>query len=384
MKAFLGLDTGDIFAGELVCTGEFTPGEIVLYHSENFHYEVLTDPVNYDRIVVSDSEAIDNRWPFNSEIESYTPHLKALVVLGDINDSPIGDVYYNLVNYLQTNGISLFKPFDSDGLKSILQKVGRVQAMIGHSRGELNTMFLDHLDIGSGNSPDIPEADKTFDPARELSTRLEFIWDLRDEEFATGRERNFNLVAYDFGISYSILRNLKSLGCDIRVVPADYSPEKVIALKPDGILLSGGPGHPQEMGYAISNISRLIGLRPILATGLGHILLAISIGAKIKITKKPHFREHISVRLSNGETRTIPTFKTHTVTIDRNSLEKDGFKVSLTNFDDDAVEGFENEDYLIQSYAFPLSGRDNFTISRLQNFITIMDAHRAMKKISGI
>jgi carbamoyl-phosphate synthase small subunit len=211
---------------------------------------------------------------------------------------------------------------------------------------------------------------------------LEFYWDLTDESYFDDGRREYIVVAYDFGLTYSSLRNLKRLGCDIRVVPADYSPEQVIALKPEGILLAGGPGKPKQMDYAISNISRLIGLRPILATGLGHVLLALSVGAKIEILKSPHFGNEFVID-NSGITgikrrhRQINTTQSHSISIDRKSLEKEGFKVTLTNRQDHSVEGYISEEYLIHSYAFSLGGQDEFTSACLKNFIDCMAAHRA-------
>ena len=278
MIGYLGLATGEIFSGELISRGELSPGEVVLYHSRKFPYELLTDPVTYGRIIVSDAIAIDNRWPLTYEIESYSPHLKGLICLGHFRDSPIQNKYYNLKNYFLTHGITLFKPHDPGALKAALRRSGTIRGMVSTGNDKFNQLFSSkHTDMIT-LPPDQKNDQPALDPVRRLSTRLEFFWDLPDQIFNGEIEKKYLVVAYDFGLRYSMLRSLKTLGCEIRIVPADYSPEEVIALKPEGILLTGGPGHPRKMGYAISNISRLIGLRPILATGLGHVLLGLSNG----------------------------------------------------------------------------------------------------------
>ena len=379
--------TGDIFPGELIVAGDLIPGEIILYHSDKFSYQLLTDPVTYGRIIVSDASAIANRWPAATEIESYSPHLRALVITGEIIGQPDHDDYYSLANYFHTNGITLFKPHDPQGLLQLLDQTGPVPGLITTARDEINKLFVRlYADNQTRYSNDSRNAIEP-DPVRKLSTRLEFFWDLPDQNPAEYIPRKYLLVAYDFGLPYSTLRNLKRLGCDIRIVPADYSPEEVIALKPEGILLAGGPGNPRDMGYAISNITRLLGLRPILAAGLGHILLALAIGAKIEIMKKPHFGNDIVINRINGNESTnrlqnISTTQHHLVSIDKKSLLREGFKVTYTNPDDGTVEGFAHDDYLIQSYAFTLGGSDDFTISRLRDFIATMEAHRAGKNIN--
>jgi carbamoyl-phosphate synthase small subunit len=387
MRAFLGLATGDIFPGELIVAGDLVPGEVILYHADKFSYQLLTDPVSYGRIIVSDTPTITNRWPTAAEIESYSPHLRALVITGQISGAAERDDHYGLANYFRTNGITLFKPHDSEGLLTLLIQVGPVAGLITPARDEINKLFVSpHAD-----RPAIFPEDCSYtaepDPVRRLSTRLEFFWDLPDqnpEEYIT---RKYQLVAYDFGLPYSTLRNLKRLGCDIRIVPADYSPEDVIALKPEGILLAGGPGHPRDMGYAISNITRLIGLRPILASGLGHLLLGLAIGAKIEIMKKPHFGNDIIISTSNRQEtgnrlQQVATTQHHLVSIDKGSLQREGFKITYTNAGDGTVEGFAHDDYLIHSYAFALGGGDEFTLSCLRDFLKVMEAHRAAKGIN--
>ena len=103
MRSYLGLSTGDVFPGESICSIDETIGEVVLYSSKNFRYQILTDPVNFGKIVVSDSDTVDNRWPLFSEIESFSPHLKALVILGSLCDSDYQNKNYNLKNYLNSN-----------------------------------------------------------------------------------------------------------------------------------------------------------------------------------------------------------------------------------------------------------------------------------------
>ncbi|MCP4584095.1 MAG: hypothetical protein GY839_20980 [candidate division Zixibacteria bacterium] len=374
MKSYLELATGDIFTGTVCGGDDETSGEVVLYHSQNFHYQILTDPVNYNRIIVSDSDFIDNRAPLFAEIESYSPHLKALVILGELRQSPLAEIYSSLENYLTENDIALFIPDESDRLKQILGSIGTVKGEITSNTERQSAISLDNL-----SSP--PEND----PVRKLSTSLEFFWDLTDETYFDDGHKEYVIVAYDFGLTYSTLRNLKRLGCDIRVVPADYSPEQVIALKPEGILLAGGPGRPGQMEYAISNISRLIGLRPILATGLGHVLLALSVGAEIEILKSPHFGnefvvDNIGKTGMNRRYRKIRTSQSHSISINRESLEKEGFKVTLTNRQDHSVEAFISEENLIHSYAFSLGGRDQFTTTCLKSFVACMTAHRAGAK----
>ena len=291
MKLYMCLASGEIFPGKAIGYIEDTFGEVVLYCSKKFHYEILTDPVHFGRIVVSDSQTVDNRQPMFWEIESYSPHLKGLVILGLLRKSPLQDNSNDLKDYLALNMITGFKPDQPEKLKTVLQKHGLVFGAIYSNPDKIKKLTVKRDFADKVFNTNRKSSNKEKDPVKALSTPLEFYWDYTGNHI----EKRYIVVAYDFGLPYSTLRNLSRFGCDLRIVPADAPPEEVVALKPEGILLAGGPGKPHDMAYAVNNIARLIGLRPILATGLGHSLLALSIGAKLESLKKPHFGSDIAV-----------------------------------------------------------------------------------------
>ena len=380
MRAYLGLSTGDIFPGESFCFFEETSGDVILYNSKDFRYQILTDPVNYGKIIVSDSNTIDDRWPLFSEIESFSPHLKGLVILGALCESDFQSRSYNLKNYLASNQVSFFKPFQSDLLGIVLDKIGPTTGIITSSLDTAKNFNGKNSSTTNRFKDDF--VDDNDDPVRSLSTTLEFFWDMPGQRRYNGKfiEKKYVVVAYDFGLPYSTLRNLSRLGCDIRIVPADCPPEEMVALKPEGILLAGGPGNPIQMDYAIQNIARLIGLRPILASGLGYILLGLSMGAALELLDKPHFGSDIIIESvkKHGELHIarFKTHQTHLVNLKRKSLEHAGFEVTLINTADMTVEGYENDEFLIQSYAFSLGDEDEFTFSCMRKFVDCMEMHR--------
>jgi carbamoyl-phosphate synthase small subunit len=248
MSAFLYLATGQVFPGEAVGYHTETIGEIVLYQSRRFHYEILTDPVYHGRIVVSDAHQIENRWPQSGEIESYSPHLKALVFLGSIRKSPLENEYYNLRNYLATNMVTGFSPEEPEKLLALLQKHGVIFGAISNRLERSQELVSTYKNTREQTSSAGNRLDN-INPIRSMSSTLDFVWDITDKL----TKKDYIVVAYDLGLPYSLLRNLSHLGCDMRVVPPDYAPEETIALKPEGILLAGGAGQPERMKYAIAN-----------------------------------------------------------------------------------------------------------------------------------
>jgi len=388
MNAYLGLTNGEIFPGKAICMGDDAFGEVVVYNSRNFRYQILTEPVNSGKIIVSDSEIVYNRWPLFSEIESFKPHLQGLIILGSLCKSQYQNKYYNLKNFLGSNMIPFFKPNQPEQLRNTLEQNPPLADKSGILTSSLETAKRIQNENVNGHqacNPFETSADSGHDFTRRLSTSLEFFWDMPVQRRHNGKfiEKNYLVVAYDFGLPYSLLRNLKKYDCDIRIVPADYSPEEVIALKPEGILLAGGPGKPEKMKYAIDNIARLVGLRPILATGLGHILLAMSMGVRTKLLKIPHFGNEIEVEqvgnINFEDKERFKTDQTHLISLDKTSLENTGFKTTLINTADGTIEGYENDEFLIQSYAFSLGGSDIHILSCIERFVACMESHRAGK-----
>jgi len=390
MNAYLGLKNGEVFPGKALCMADDAYGEVVIYNSRNFHYQILTEPVNCGKIIVSDSEIVYNRWPLFPEIESFKPHLQGLVILGSLCKSKYQNKYYNLKNFLSSNMIPFFKPNQPERLKMILEQNPPLAGQSGIITSSLETAKRIQNENGNGYrdwNPSKTSANSDSDFTRRLSTSLEFFWDMPEQRRHNGKfmEKNYAVVAYDFGLPYSMLRNLKKYDCDIRIVPSDCSPEEVIALKPEGILLAGGPGNPEKMKYAIDNIARLVGIRPILATGLGHILLAMSMGVQIEYLKKPHFGNEIEVEqaisVNAMEKTRFKTDQTHLISLNKASLKKAGFKITLLNASDSTVEGYDNDEFLIQSYAFSLGGSDRHTLSCIERFIACMESHRAGERL---
>ena len=140
------------------------------------------------------------------------------------------------------------------------------------------------------------------------------------------------VVAYDFGIKYNILRNLAESGCQVRVVPASTPASEVLALKPDGIFLSNGPGDPDAVPYAKDNVQRLIGKKPIFGICLGHQMLGLALGGKTrKMSQGHHGANHPVKDLETGKVEIVSM--NHGFTVDRESLPKGVKETHVSLFD---------------------------------------------------
>jgi carbamoyl-phosphate synthase small subunit len=180
-------------------------------------------------------------------------------------------------------------------------------------------------------------------------------------------------VAYDFGIKYNILRNLADSGCQVKVVPAQTSAEDVLALKPDGIFLSNGPGDPDAVSYAKDNVRKLIGKKPIFGICLGHQILGLALGGK---TYKLKFGHHGGNQpVMDLTTRKVEiTSQNHGFAVDADSL-KGSVEVTHLNLNDNTVEGLVHRDLPIFSVQYhPESSPGPHDANYLfRRFIELMD-----------
>jgi carbamoyl-phosphate synthase small subunit len=150
------------------------------------------------------------------------------------------------------------------------------------------------------------------------------------------------VVVYDYGVKQNILRRLTRYGCSLTVVPASYSAEQVLAMNPDGIFLSNGPGDPDAVKYAIMNLKKLIGTKPMFGICLGHQLLALALGGKTYKLKFGHRGANHPVKnLKTGEIEI--TSQNHGFAVDWKTMDESHVELTHINLNDNTVEGFQHK-----------------------------------------
>jgi len=274
----------------------------------------------------------------------------------------------SLPDFLKRHKIVAIQGLDTRKLTKVIRSGGAQRALISTTNGNIKSLQRRVKKIPSIVGLDL---------VKEVTTAKAYKW--REDVYrwpkgySAKKRFKYFVVAYDFGIKRNILRNLVSKNVDVLVVPAQTSWKEIIKMKPDGVLLSNGPGDPAPLTYAINNIKKLVGKIPVFGICLGHQLLALALGGKTFKLKFGHRGANHPVK--NLETEAIEiTSQNHGFAVDMDSLERLA-KLTHLNLNDMTVEGFSlREKFLFSVQYHPESSpgpRDSMYL--FQDFIQMME-----------
>jgi carbamoyl-phosphate synthase small subunit len=385
MKAILALADGTIFQGLGFGAEGETVGEVVFNTSMTGYQEILTDPSYEGQLVAMTYPQIGNVGVNLEDVESRRPFMRGFIVKDYTPQPSNWRASQPLHEYMRVNGIVGIFGIDSRALVRHLRDHGAQVGVI--STGSASA---DELVAKAKAAPGLVGQDLVRNvTCPEAYDWNEGMWQLvggymrRDGSSAAKRSRKgsfsapkYFVVAYDFGIKYNILRNLAESGCQVRVVPASMPASEVLALKPDGIFLSNGPGDPDAVPYAKDNVQQLIGKKPIFGICLGHQILGLALGGK---TYKLKFGHHGGNQpVMDLTTRKVEiTAQNHGFAVDAASL---GGAVQLThvNLNDNTVEGLAHRELPIFSVQYhPESSPGPHDANYLfKRFTDLMAQHR--------
>lgn len=347
VPALLALADGSIFHGVAIgATGE-TIGEVVFNTAMTGYQEILTDPSYAKQIVTLTYPHIGNTGTNSEDAESDRVWAQGLI----IRDLPLAASSFrneqDLSDYLKANNVVAIGDIDTRRLTRILRDKGAQSGCIVAGENIDEQAAIEKAQSFAGLSG--------LDLAKEVSCKESYSWVEGSWQLGKGhpdaKASDFHVVAYDFGVKRNILRMLADRGCKLTVVPAQTPAEDVLALNPDGIFLSNGPGDPEPCDYAIDAIKTLLETnKPIFGICLGHQLLTLACGGK---TEKMKFGHHgANHPVQDEKTKVVMiTSQNHGFAADVNSLP-DCLEVTHRSLFDGSLQGVHHK----QKPAFSFQG----------------------------
>ncbi|ARM82945.1 glutamine-hydrolyzing carbamoyl-phosphate synthase small subunit [Marinobacter salarius] len=369
--AILALADGSLFYGTAIGAEGEASGEVVFNTAMTGYQEILTDPSYSRQIVTLTYPHIGSTGVNEEDIESDRVQAAGLI----IRDLPLLVSNWrstgSLQDYLRDNNIVGIADIDTRRLTRILR-----------DKGSQNGAVVAGADATAERALELANAFpglKGMDLAKEVTSEKAWTWSQSEWDIESGygerTESKFKVVAWDYGVKLNILRMLASRGCDITVVPAQTPAADVLAMNPDGIFLSNGPGDPEPCDYAISAIRDVLETDiPVFGICLGHQLLALASGAKsIKMGHGHHGANHPVQNIADGTV--MITSQNHGFAVDETSLP-DNLEATHKSLFDGSLQGIRRTDKPAYSFqGHPEASPGPHDVAPLfDEFIRLMEA----------
>ncbi|WP_182199096.1 carbamoyl phosphate synthase small subunit [Paraliobacillus salinarum] len=363
-KRQLILEDGTVFIGEAFGSLEESVGEVVFNTGMTGYQEILSDPSYCGQIVTMTYPLIGNYGINREDFETITPSIHGLVVKESCQHPSNFRSGESLDSFLQANEIPGISNIDTRKLTKIIRKHGTM-------KGILTEGYLEFAD---------KEYENRLKAAKLMHNQVSLVSTVKPY-VVPGRGKRIVLI--DFGMKHGILRELTKRNCHVTVVPYHYSAKEILRLKPDGIVLTNGPGDPKDVPDAIEMIANVIRDIPIFGICLGHQLLALACGADTEKMVFGHRGSNHPVKdLNSG--RTYITSQNHGYAVTVDSLAKTDLSLTQVALNDGTVEGISHKKYPAFSVQYhPESSPGPEDTSHLfDQFITEIDTYKFTSKES--
>jgi carbamoyl-phosphate synthase small subunit len=387
-KAILALADGTVFEGRALGFEGETVGEVVFHTAMTGYQEILTDPSYKGQIVTMTCPHIGNYGVAKEDGESRRIRAEGFIVRESSRRPSNWRSEQALDEYLRAAGVVGIEGIDTRELTRHLRDTGSQQGLISH---------LDMSPRAAVEKAQVALSTIGRDLVREVTCGkpYEWItgsghWEPETQEQNKRSDRRYHVVVYDFGVKQNILRRLVDVGCTVTVVPASTPAESVKALKPQGIVLSNGPGDPEGVPYAVKAIQSLIGHVPVLGICLGHQLLGLAAGLH---TRKLKFGHHAANHpVMDLRTRKVEiTSQNHNFAVQIPDLDRNAtaaptihtpygrLTISHMSLNDDSIEGMTWLDQPIMSVQYhpEASPGPHDSAYLFDQFVTMMEKTHA-------
>jgi carbamoyl-phosphate synthase small subunit len=339
--ALLALEEGSLFEG--IAFGHLSPqsvhavGEVVFNTAMTGYQEILTDPSYANQLISLTYPHIGNVGTNLEDRESNDVYAKGLIVRQLPHRTSNWRSQTSLEQFLVQHRILGIAEIDTRRLTRLIREKGALKGCI-YSAPTIDAKATEKAFAYARGFGGL----KGLDLAQVVTTQTPYLWQEGGSWPNTAKRKNeFHIVAYDFGIKKTILRCLHDLGCSITVVPAKTTATEVLALNPDGVFLSNGPGDPEPCDYAISAIQQLmVNKIPLFGICLGHQLLALASGAKTHKMKFGHHGGNHPVRALRTQ-KVMITSQNHGFAVDEQHFP-DCLEVTHRSLFDNTIQGIRH------------------------------------------
>lgn len=377
--AILALEDGSVFKGIAIGADGQTVGEVVFNTSMTGYQEILTDPSYTRQLVTLTYPHIGNTGINSEDIESAAMGAAGLI----IRDLPLVASNFrsemSLEAYLKKNNLVAISEIDTRRLTHLLRNKGTLKGCILAGEAAAVSTAEEQAIAAAKNS----EGLKGLDLVKEVTTKTIQNWTEGVWELGVGypqqdpAKQSYHVVAYDYGVKFNMLRMLASRGCRVTLVPATMPAAEVLAMNPDGVFLTNGPGDPEPCDYAVKAIAEILETDlPVFGICLGHQLLALASGAKtVKMPTGHHGANH---PVQDLDTKAVMiTSQNHGFAVDEASLPTT-LRATHKSLFDGTLQGIERTDkaaFSFQGHPEASSGPKDVS-SLFDRFITLIEARK--------
>jgi len=328
VRAFLVLEDGTVFKGNSFGSPGERCGEVVFNTSMSGYQEIITDPSYKGQIVAMTYPLMGNYGINKEDVESRSPFLEGFAVKEYSKIASNWKQEQSLGDYLKENNIPGIEGIDTRKLTLHIREKGAMRAVI-------STVDSDEASLirKARNCPGLVGVDLV----KEVSIPEKYV-------YSSVKGARYKVIVLDCGVKYNILRELERNKCSVMVLPARASYEEIVRARPDGVLLSNGPGDPAAVDYVVKTVAKLIGKVPVFGICLGHQMIGLALGGKTyKLKFGHHGANHPVKDVRTG--KVYITSQNHGFCVDINSLDREDIELTHVNLNDGTLEGLRHKKF---------------------------------------